>query len=49
MLQGLVHSRKTIKWSNAYNLDGYSSDTTNLGFKDGEKIPTRTITPKKLI
>ena len=27
------------------NLDGYSSDTTHLGSKDGEKIPTRTITP----
>ena len=34
---------------NANNQVGYSSDTTTPGLNDGEKIPTRTETSKKLI
>ena len=32
---------------NANNQEGHSSDTTTPGLNDGEKIPTRTETPKK--
>ena len=45
----LVRPRKTIKWSTPSNQEGYSSETTTPGLNDGEKIPTRTETPKKLI
>ena len=34
---------------NANNQEGYSSDTTTPGLNDGEKIPKRTETPKKII
>ena len=47
--QFLVRPRKTIKWSTLTTRERHNSDTTSQGLKDGEKIPTKTKTRKKLI
>ena len=39
---------KACKKVNANNHEGYSSDMTTPGLNDGEKIPTRTETPKNV-
>ena len=48
-LAKLVNPRMMIKWSTPTTRERYCSDTTTGGLKGGEKIPTRTNTPKKLI
>ena len=41
----LIYS--VVKWSTPNNPESYSSDMTTPGLNNGEKISTRTETPKK--